>query len=67
LVLEARTAEIARQAVTSAELVKSLAEQNAQLVRAVEILRLRTRKLVWFAGVLGLATGFLFLWMMLYK
>ena len=67
LALEARTTEIARQAVTSAELIKSLAEQNAQLVQAVEILRIRTRKLVWFAAVLGLATGFLLVWMTLYK
>ena len=67
LALDARTAEIGRQAVTSAELIKSLAEQNAQLVQAVEILRLRTRKLVWFTGALGLATGFLLLWMILYK
>ena len=67
LALEARTTEIARQAVTSAELIKSLAEQNAQLVQAVEILRIRTRKLVWFAAALGLATGFLLLWMILYK
>ena len=67
LALDARTAEIAFQAVTSAELVKSLAEQNAQLVQAVEILRIRTRKLVWFSGALGLATGLLLLWMILYK
>ena len=67
LALDARTAEIAFQAVTSAELVKSLAEQNAQLVQAVEILRIRTRKLVWFSGALGLATGLLLLWMILFK
>ncbi|MBI3530121.1 MAG: hypothetical protein HY067_19415 [Betaproteobacteria bacterium] len=67
LALEARTAEIAHQAVTSAQLIKSLAEQNAQLVQAVEILRLRTRKLVWFTGALGLAAGFLIIWMILYK
>ena len=67
LALEARTTEIARQAVTSAELIKSLAEQNAQLVQAVEILRIRTRKLVLFTAALGLATGFLLLWMILYR
>ena len=67
LSIEARATEIAHQAVTSAELIKSLAEQNAQLVQAVEILRIRTRKLVWFAAALGLATGFLLLWMILYK
>ena len=67
LALEARTTDIAREAVTSAELVKSLAEQSAQLVQAVEILRLRTRKLVLFTVVLGLATGFLLLWAILHK
>ena len=60
LALEARTTEMAREAVTSAELVKSLAEQSVQLVQAVEILRLTTRKLVWFTVVFGLATGFLY-------
>jgi hypothetical protein len=67
LALEERTTEIAREAVTSAELIKSLAEQSAQLVQTVENLRLRTRKLVWFTVVLGLATGFLLLWVILYK
>jgi hypothetical protein len=67
LALEERTTEIAREAVTSVELIKSLAEQSAQLVQTVEKLRLRTRKLVWFTVVLGLATGFLLLWVILYK
>ncbi len=67
LALEARTTEMAREAVTSAELVKSLAEQSVQLVQAVEILRLTTRKLVWLTVVLGLATGFLLLWVVFYK
>jgi hypothetical protein len=44
--LEARVAEIASEAISSAELVKSLAEQNAELVQAVEILRIRTRGLL---------------------
>lgn len=65
--LDERTTEIAREAVTSTELIKSLAEQSAQLVQAVENLRLRTRKLLWFTVVLGLATGFLLLWVILYK
>jgi len=66
--IEARATQIARQAVTSAELVKSLAEQHAQLVQAVEILRIRTRKLVWFSRVVvGLAIGLLLLWMIVYR
>lgn len=67
LTLEAKTTDVAREAVTSAELIKSLAEQSAQLVQAVEILRLRTRRLVWFTVVLGLSTGVLLLWVILYK
>ena len=65
LALEAKTTDVAREAVTSAELIKSLAEQSAQLVQAVEILRLRTRRLVWFTVVLGLSTGVLLLWVIL--
>jgi hypothetical protein len=63
--LEARTTEIAREAVSSANLMRSLAEQNAQLVKAVEILRRRTRRLVWFSLVLAAAGCILFLWVVL--
>jgi len=62
--LESRTTEMAREAVSSAELLRSLAEQNSQLVKAVEILRLRTRKLIWFTVVLGVAGFLLFVWVM---
>jgi hypothetical protein len=44
--LESRIQEMADEALASAELVKSLAEQNSRLVEAVEILRLRTRILL---------------------
>ncbi len=37
-----------------AETLAALAEQNAQLVSAVEVLRLRTRLLLWGMGVLAL-------------
>jgi hypothetical protein len=60
--LEAKTAEMAREAVASAELIKSLAEQSSQLVKAVEILRVRTRRLIAFSFLVGLATAFLLLW-----
>jgi len=66
LALESRTTEIAREAVSYSELIKSLAEQNSQLVQAVGILRLRTRVLLWFTGALGLATVGLFLWVVLH-
>ena len=60
--LEARTAEMAREAVASADLIKSLAEQSSQLVRAVEILRVRTRRLIVFSFAVGVATAFLLVW-----
>jgi hypothetical protein len=64
--LESRTTEIAREAVSSADLMRSLAEQNAQLVQAVEILRLRTRRSIWATVVLGLGGCILFLWVILH-
>lgn len=65
--LEERTTEIAREAVSSVELIESLAEQSAQLVEAVENLRHRTHKLVWFTVVLGIAAAFLLAWVTFYK
>jgi hypothetical protein len=62
MALEAKTSEMAHEAVTSAELIKSLAEQNARLVQAVELLRLRTRRWVWITAALGLAMAFLIFW-----
>ena len=62
LSLESRSKEMADEVVSSLELIKSLAEQNSRLVQAVEILRVRTRVLVWLFGVLGLVTLALFLW-----
>jgi hypothetical protein len=44
--LEAEVAELRRESAASSELIKSLAEQNAQLVKAVDILRVRTRALL---------------------
>lgn len=56
--LHAAQAQIERQALAHRELTKTvteLAEQNARLVSAVEVLRLRTRLLM--AAVLGLLVG----------
>lgn len=53
--LEARIAEFQSEALSSSALIKSLAEQNAQLVRAVEILRVRTRILLTAGSVVALA------------
>jgi hypothetical protein len=63
-VLETRTAEISREAVSSADLMRALAEQNALLVKAVDILRRRTRRLIWFGLVLAAAGCILFLWVL---
>ena len=64
---EEKIASSSREAVSSVELLKSLAEQSAQLVEAVENLRLRTRKLVWFMVVLGISAAFLLPWFTFYK
>lgn len=42
---ESKIDELTREALSSAELTRSLAEQNAQLVQAVEILGTRVRRL----------------------
>lgn len=55
--LVAAQAQIDQHAQTQAQLAETLAalaEQNAQLVGAVEVLRLRTRLLLWGVGVLAL-------------
>jgi len=56
MVLEARVQEMSDEAVASAGIVRSLAEQNAKLVEAVNVLRLRTRILFWAIAGLALAT-----------
>ena len=55
-VLEARVHEMSDEAIASAEILRSLAEQNAKLVEAVNVLRLRTRILLWATAALALAT-----------
>src|SRR5687767_3643037 len=44
--LESQVAQLKRENADSTELIKSLAEQNAQLVKAVEILRVRSQVLL---------------------
>lgn len=53
--LEASLTQLAEQQKASAQLIETLAEQNARIVEAVEILRLRTRLLMGACGVLTLA------------
>lgn len=52
---EARIAELQQAQAESAALLESLAEQQARLVEAVELLRQRSRLLLWsHAGLLAL-------------
>jgi len=51
--LEEQVSELRREALASSALIRSLAEQNDQLVRAVEVLRVRTRLLLG-GGLFGL-------------
>lgn len=55
--LEARVADLQGEALASSELIKSLAEQNSQLVRAVDVLRVRTRALTVCCALLAAAAG----------
>jgi hypothetical protein len=49
--LEAEVSELRRESTASSELIKSLAEQNAELVKAVEILRVRSRALLGASAI----------------
>lgn len=55
--LELLTAELHKEVLLSSELIKSLAQQNIQLVQAVDVLRVRARILFGFCGVLGFVTA----------
>jgi hypothetical protein len=48
--------QLKEQANTAANLISSLAEQNARLVEAVDILRVRTRLLIFACSALVVAT-----------
>ena len=63
--LIAAQGQIERQAQTQRELTETLAElaeQNARLVSAVEILRLRTRVLIWGGAAMGVWLAVLSWW-----
>ena len=55
--LEQLTAELHKEVLLSSELIRSLAQQNIQLVQAVDVLRVRTRILFGFCGALGVVTA----------
>ncbi|MFH1602609.1 MAG: hypothetical protein ABIH03_01735 [Pseudomonadota bacterium] len=52
--LELRAAELGKELVLSSEIIDKLAEQQSQLVQAVDVLRVRTRALIWVCGFLAL-------------
>ncbi|HET7794771.1 MAG TPA: hypothetical protein VFL64_15420 [Rhizobacter sp.] len=60
--LEARVARLQEQQQASAQLMETLAEQNARLVEAVEILRVRTRFLLVVSGVLAVVLAGTIAW-----
>ncbi|MDO8891728.1 MAG: hypothetical protein Q8K43_00045 [Sulfurimicrobium sp.] len=59
--LETDVADLQREMVSSAELIKVLADQNAQLVRAVEVLRRRLLGVIAIIGIVAMACLYLLL------
>lgn len=60
--LEAALAQLREQQQASAQLIETLAEQNARIVEAVQILRVRTRLLMVVSAVLALGLTAAVLW-----
>lgn len=60
--LEARLAELAEQQKASAQLIETLAEQNARVVDAIDRLRLRTRLLMVSCTLLAVALAAVLAW-----
>lgn len=52
--LEAQVSELRQELISSADLIKALAEQNSQLVRVAGALQARVRLLVGAVAVLGI-------------
>lgn len=59
--LETDVADLQRKMVASAELIKALADQNAQLVRALEVLRRRLLGAILVLGGVAMACLYLLL------
>lgn len=53
--LEQVVTELQKEALASSQLIRSLAEQNVQLVREIEVLRLRSRVMLVAAVVFSVA------------
>ena len=62
--LRDRVAQLELEQQESAVLIQSLAEQNAQVVRAVEVLRQRQQRLTVAAGILAVACTGLLVWVL---
>ena len=60
--LRERVARLEQEQQESAVLIQSLAEQNAQVVQAVEVLRLRDQRLTAAIALLGAACAGLIVW-----
>ena len=60
--LRERVARLEQEQQESAVLIQSLAEQNAQVVQAVEVLRLRNQRLTAAIALLGAACAGLIVW-----
>ena len=60
--LRERVARLEQEQQESAVLIQSLAEQNAQVVQAVEVLRRRNQRLTVAIAVLGAVCGGLIVW-----
>lgn len=52
--LEAATAQLHEQVLTSSELIKALAEQNTELIRHIETSRVRMRRMLLAIILIGL-------------
>ncbi|AVO48305.1 hypothetical protein C6568_02850 [Melaminivora suipulveris] len=60
--LQQRAAQLEEEQRASAVLIRSLAEQNAQVVRAIDALRVRTRWLGLACALLGVVSVALLIW-----
>jgi hypothetical protein len=65
--IEAKIVELSNEQKSSAELIKSLAEQNALIVDALDVFRVRVRVLVFVCGSLIAVLCGLILWLVMNK
>ncbi len=54
--MQANIVELNNEQKSSAELIQLLAEQNAQIVKAIDIFRTRTKLLIVICGILSVVT-----------